>query len=264
MEARLGLLLIFGLLAATWYFIVAAKKATRTNPSNLGRTDKLTVSQLLEVPFSEKDIAKGLGAKWSPDLKKWYVAHDLNPQPFQRWKNTEKPIVIKTEATLCFMLATRSCWKCGKETPVLAMGAVPHAAIWLEEDYFFIMFDYIERMPSDVREYLKVAFPTYRMGYSKTMERSYYMNHCADKSCGAHFGDHHTQYSFMPADENEAEKLTLIESDFPLSYTLEMSNGRDDERTFGEFICDHSFSTHDLIWHHARRANSLEEVAFKL
>lgn len=28
---------------------------------------------LLNVPYSEKDEAKGLGAKWDSNKKKWYV-----------------------------------------------------------------------------------------------------------------------------------------------------------------------------------------------
>ena len=28
---------------------------------------------ILNVPYSEKDQAKSLGARWNPELKKWYV-----------------------------------------------------------------------------------------------------------------------------------------------------------------------------------------------
>ena len=28
---------------------------------------------LLNVPYEEKDEAKSLGAKWNPELKKWYI-----------------------------------------------------------------------------------------------------------------------------------------------------------------------------------------------
>lgn len=31
------------------------------------------MSLIINVPFSEKDEVKLLGAKWSPTLKKWYV-----------------------------------------------------------------------------------------------------------------------------------------------------------------------------------------------
>jgi len=39
----------------------------------------------LQVPFDEKDTAKGLGAKWDPEEKKWYVPPHLNLAPFHKW-----------------------------------------------------------------------------------------------------------------------------------------------------------------------------------
>lgn len=30
----------------------------------------------LEVPFKEKDEAKRLGARWDPNMKKWYVCRN--------------------------------------------------------------------------------------------------------------------------------------------------------------------------------------------
>ncbi len=32
----------------------------------------------LNVPYSEKDLAKGKGARWDAGKKKWYI-HDNNP-----------------------------------------------------------------------------------------------------------------------------------------------------------------------------------------
>lgn len=41
---------------------------------------------LLEVPFAEKDIAKQLGARWNPALRKWYVPEGVDPSPFGAWR----------------------------------------------------------------------------------------------------------------------------------------------------------------------------------
>ncbi len=43
--------------------------------------------QFLEVPFSEKDEAKALGARWNPSARKWYVPDALceDLTPFARW-----------------------------------------------------------------------------------------------------------------------------------------------------------------------------------
>lgn len=44
---------------------------------------------LLEVPFSEKDQAKALGARWNAVEKKWYVPDELHDQlaDFAKWHN---------------------------------------------------------------------------------------------------------------------------------------------------------------------------------
>merc|ERR1712032_703491 len=39
----------------------------------------------LEVPFKEKDVAKGLGAKWDPQCKKWFVPPGANVVAFAKW-----------------------------------------------------------------------------------------------------------------------------------------------------------------------------------
>lgn len=40
---------------------------------------------ILEVPYSEKDIAKGLGAWWDPQIKKWFVPKGQDTKPFEKW-----------------------------------------------------------------------------------------------------------------------------------------------------------------------------------
>ncbi|MCD2514397.1 DUF5710 domain-containing protein [Comamonas endophytica] len=39
----------------------------------------------LNVAFSAKDQAKGLGARWDPQQRSWYVPFGLDIQPFQAW-----------------------------------------------------------------------------------------------------------------------------------------------------------------------------------
>jgi hypothetical protein len=39
----------------------------------------------LAVPFDEKDQARGLGAKWDPARRVWFVQNQENLQPFLRW-----------------------------------------------------------------------------------------------------------------------------------------------------------------------------------
>ena len=43
------------------------------------------MSLLLNVPYAEKDEAKALGAKWNPELKKWYVENRKDYYKFKKW-----------------------------------------------------------------------------------------------------------------------------------------------------------------------------------
>lgn len=39
----------------------------------------------LKVPFAEKDEAKGLGARWDPARKVWFVENKADLSPFAKW-----------------------------------------------------------------------------------------------------------------------------------------------------------------------------------
>lgn len=54
----------------------------------------------LAVPYSEKDEAKALGAKWDWDKKKWYYLKKADAQKFRKWATEETEQAIKnTPAT---------------------------------------------------------------------------------------------------------------------------------------------------------------------
>lgn len=39
----------------------------------------------LRVPFSEKESARNLGARWDAETRFWYVPHGYDIHPFRRW-----------------------------------------------------------------------------------------------------------------------------------------------------------------------------------
>ncbi len=47
---------------------------------------------ILNVPFSEKDTAKKLGAKWNSKIKKWYIPYGTDEEKFNRWR-TDNSVV---------------------------------------------------------------------------------------------------------------------------------------------------------------------------
>ena len=40
---------------------------------------------VLNVPFAEKEEAKRLGARWDPDMRKWFVPRGVDQRKFERW-----------------------------------------------------------------------------------------------------------------------------------------------------------------------------------
>lgn len=39
----------------------------------------------LQCPYEDKHLAKGLGAKWDPVKKVWYITNPVSLTPFARW-----------------------------------------------------------------------------------------------------------------------------------------------------------------------------------
>ena len=53
----------------------------------------------LKVPFSEKDQAKALGARWNAELKQWYVPQGVESAPFAKWF-TSSATATQTKASV--------------------------------------------------------------------------------------------------------------------------------------------------------------------
>jgi putative DNA primase/helicase len=52
----------------------------------MNNSDQVNVrGTILEVPFSEKDEVKELGARWDPEMRKWFVPKGINTEPFEKW-----------------------------------------------------------------------------------------------------------------------------------------------------------------------------------
>lgn len=54
----------------------------------------------LNVPFSEKDEAKVLGARWNAEKKQWYVPDGVSQEPFGRWLHSAAPSAEAATTTL--------------------------------------------------------------------------------------------------------------------------------------------------------------------
>tara|TARA_R110000796_G_scaffold250870_1_gene381074 strand:- start:13025 stop:15178 length:2154 start_codon:yes stop_codon:yes gene_type:complete len=63
--------------------------AMSSEMSQAPNQDANTKRIYLNVPFSEKDEAKALGAKWDRRAKAWYARDDMELEPFKRWQETK-------------------------------------------------------------------------------------------------------------------------------------------------------------------------------
>ena len=89
----------------------------------------------LEVDYDIKDKVKALGARWNPEIKKWYVEKEENYNKFAQYilKGFEDAIVVKDYIYL--VVAQQKCWKCQKETDVIAL-CIPKRTEYINEPLY--------------------------------------------------------------------------------------------------------------------------------
>ncbi len=152
----------------------------------------------LNVPFSEKDEAKRLGARWNPQRRIWYVPPGVDPRPFARWRSdgeSAKPYRLSSrEAYL--VTADEQCWRCKESFQAVAFLMAPGFVIDEQADggdrdsladWGFA--EYVTRLSPDAVRFAQAIQPAYREGYSRTTESRYWANHCP--ACKALQGDFH-------------------------------------------------------------------------
>lgn len=159
----------------------------------------------LDVPFSQKDEAKSLGAKWNPEIKKWYVPKGREVLSFKQWMPDPNDVSkITLNSPLYLACSYQICWKCLKEYQVFCLSDRK------------VYFSFVKSVSKSVDLILKERTPTYFIDYSNTVKYCYYMNHCGN--CNAKSGDfflHQKEDSpFLDADYGNSSKIKLIKLDF--------------------------------------------------
>ena len=167
---------------------------------------------VLEVPYHEKDKAKALGARWDPEIKKWFIDADDNQARFAKWLNIgSKPRRLLTLGTIPYLLRSwRECYKCGNMADVFCLAS---SGLRDEEGrlrHGFHTFSNLVFVPEKLRIFLEKNADTYYPSYSKTAGIKYFLNHC---DCGAKLGDFfmhcEPRGAFFPTSIEEADKITM-------------------------------------------------------
>lgn len=186
---------------------------------------------LLNVPYSEKDEAKALGAYWNPTLKRWYVKDQSCYHRFARW------ILPYGDTIVCDRLyiveGCQKCFKCGRETRVIGYG-LEHF-MELEDDGDNISYDWNDeeiRITEINNEYVPVLSPVisylqthynYKKRYSQTTYKTTY-NSCCDHCNvlqGRYYIFHEVDSPFFITSEKMARGLRLYM--IPLEYDIIIS-----------------------------------------
>ena len=192
----------------------------------------------INVPYKDKDDAKGRGAFWDAELKTWYVPKHKEYNDFLQWTSSENFSII---AQTPFFIARnqRTCWKCSELTTVVSLASDnffeldylneeedDETMAWFSQDYFtfFSSPTYINK---ETIELISQKFPFYKLGYSKTVNGQYWANHC--EKCNALQGDFYNHNepggAFSPMSIEECQQLTFLEVPSKFDLTIEAGTG---------------------------------------
>lgn len=180
----------------------------------------------LNVPSAENNIVKALGAKWNPDLKKWYVVDRNDYYKFLKWINRPN----NEDCILCdyfyIVIGNRECFKCKNKTQVIGFGIEKYIQIWHNEEndteeFFYINEDihiseFIPNLPKTFYDYLDRNY-SFRLGYSKFVNKKYYGNHCSNCEVlqGNNFVFYEVDSPFFIDSIEKAQDLKLLRVQLP-------------------------------------------------
>ena len=180
-------------------------------------------SIILEVPYKDKDQAKTLGAKWNPELKKWYITDKQDSTLFANWIKkplTELKIIDNVKASAYYVAENKIyCYRCKHQAKVFGiLICSPYQYCDTDDLNDFETYNtdafiyYIHQISTEtLQEIKKFATNSYYMDFSQIINRRYLMNHC--EHCDAPFGDFwlygEPSGAFAPIDQAEADEIKI-------------------------------------------------------
>lgn len=148
----------------------------------------------LNVPYSEKDEAKALGARWNAKVKKWYIETERQQYiKFAKWILGDADDAVIATNYIHIIEGRQKCWKCGRSTRVVGLGIGEYVHIYGEtddpqyeivedsvdsgEELHLAWVDREEDIPPKLLKYMKENYSV-KTGYSKTIGGKCFANHC--------------------------------------------------------------------------------------
>lgn len=210
------------------------------------------MSLFINVPYSEKDSAKELGAKWSPAFKRWYISSRADYHKFLKWilDDSEEAYILCDH--LYIIEGVRRCYKCHHETKVIGFGVENFFQVHDPDVYDTDEpFDYesgtihiaseLTGLSNKFYDFLKKKF-NYKLGYSATLKSTCYANHCTncDALQGNFFLFDEVDSPFWIDSPSAAANLTLyrinLRHDHIVDFNLGIGSEDDLIKEFGRII----------------------------
>lgn len=166
----------------------------------------------LNIPFSEKDEAKSLFAKWDKTKKKWYATNPKYYYKFSKWINGN--LVFSNSINI--IEGKINCWKCKNEISVYGFAVESKnisdlsfnypVDIFEITGYDLIIWPISDDIPSDVKTILENNFGC-KTKYSRTVGSKYFANVCS--FCDSLQGDNFVYNISAPFGEMNTSTLFL-------------------------------------------------------
>jgi len=182
----------------------------------------------LAVPFSDKDTARRLGARWDAAQRVWFVPADRDASPFAPWLPNSNQLNVRSPS---YFLAASSlpCWRCRAWSKAHGF-ALPagHETLYVDgesgeesweaaDEASFVC--YLDYLPPPVVARIRAQSTDYRYGFRRRTQAFYWVNFC--EYCGAKLGDYDAfcepGQGFMPLTREDAARVTLTRVNEPFA-----------------------------------------------
>ncbi|MGQ3665382.1 DUF5710 domain-containing protein [Citrobacter braakii] len=200
----------------------------------------------LDVPYSEKDKLKKMGARWDPSRKRWFIHDHPSVVDFLPWITELQPPTKFNIFNENYYIArsSKNCWKCGRSINIYGF-YLPRGHKYMQdiqcdevdwgEDTGIYHYDpnietgwcinpcasgisYINRLNPEPLSEIKKLSPYYKYDYSLQADDNYYANHCPH--CKRLQGDFMIYQepggAFCPVEDKHARKIDLIHINEPI------------------------------------------------
>ncbi len=175
----------------------------------------------IDVPYQDKDRAKSQGAFWDTHNKTWYIPNTKKIANFVEWLPEQADMIIK--APILVAKNSSRCWKCGKETPLIAMGGLnfimqnysgdnSKKIEWSQVSNRLFLFSNITYLPKQIIDIIQSQYSSFKLTYSRTVQGKYWANTCihCNSLQGDFFNHNEPDGAFFPMSKKEGLEIELL------------------------------------------------------